>query len=218
MDFFHVLNRGVDKRSIVQDESDRLRFMQGLYLYNDQHLVNRNVRRMKLDAALIRERTPLVHIHAFCLMDNHYHLLLSPIDENLDNLAAFMRKLNMGYAKYFNEKYERIGALWQGKYKSIPVERDAHFMYLPYYIHLNPLDKKFPEWRDGAVTDISAALKYLSAYRWSSYLTYQNLPHYQSITHQATLKELLGGANEQTSVIRDIITDPRLAADSELLE
>ncbi|MFT5037128.1 MAG: putative transposase, partial [Candidatus Azotimanducaceae bacterium] len=122
MELFHVLNRGVDKRTIVTDNKDRLRFMQGLFMYNDIQILNRNLRRQPQTRRVTTERELLVHIHAFCLMDNHYHLLLSPVNDDLKNLSAFMRKLNMGYSKYFNEKYDRVGALWQGKYKSIHIE------------------------------------------------------------------------------------------------
>ena len=218
MDFYQVLNRGVEKRNIVVDEADRLRFMQGLYLYNDKQLVDRNVRRLTPGSTFTRKRELLVHIHAYCLMDNHYHLLLSPIDDDPTNLSAYMRKLNMGYAKYFNEKYERSGSLWQGKYKSIPVVQDSHFMYIPYYIHLNPLDYVMPEWREGGVKNTTKALEYLQQYRWSSHLSYQTNAHYQSILNTHTLRHLLGSAQEQEDSIAHVISSPELAKKSSLLE
>jgi len=79
----------------------------------------------------------------------------------------------MGYAKFFNEKYDRSGYLWQGRYKKILIETDAHFNYIPYYIHLNPLDRLHKQWRVGGVTDCTKALDVLDTYRWSSYLDYQ---------------------------------------------
>lgn len=218
MEFYHVLNRGVDKRNIVKDEKDHLRFMQGLFMYNDRNTLARNARRSPTQRHSQKERDCLVHIHAFCLMNNHYHLLLSPVNEDITNLSAFMRKLNMGYAKYFNEKYDRSGALWQGKYKSVLIEKDAHFLYIPYYIHLNPLDQKFPEWREGKVVDSSTAIEFLRTYRWSSLPTYLGEPHYRSITDRSQLKAVLGTTITQQKTIISIITDPRQAADSELLE
>ena len=79
-------------------------------------------------------------------MSNHYHLLLTPAVEN--GIALFMKKINGGYVKYFNEKYERKGTLFEGKYKRIIIKNEAHFIHLPYYIHLNPLDLAAPEWRE----------------------------------------------------------------------
>lgn len=218
MDFYHVLNRGVDKRIVFLDKKDRLRFMQGLYLYNNKKLVDRNTRRFSLETSLTKQREMLVHIHAFCLMDNHFHLLLSAVDDDPANISAFMRKLNMGYAKYFNEKYERSGSLWQGKYKSILIEKDAHFMYIPYYIHLNPLDSIFPEWRTGNVKDVRGALEYLNKYRWSSYLSYQTKKHYQSILDTSVLAEVLNSSTSQNTNIKEIITSYDLASASDKLE
>ncbi len=208
MELFHVLNRGVDKRTIIIDEKDRLRFVQGLYLYNNKELLNRNIRRFVSRENSPHKRVPLVNIHAFCLMDNHYHLLLSPIDDDMENLSAFMRKLNMGYSKYFNEKYDRQGALWQGKYKAIHIKRDAHFEYIPYYIHLNPLDMKFPEWRNGGVKDVQAAISFLRTYKWSSFLDYSNIKNYPSLITTNVYKDILGSNSKQERYIADIVKNP----------
>lgn len=161
-------------------------------------------------------RDLLVNIHAFALMKNHYHLLISERVEN--GVSLFMKKLNMGYTKYFNEKYERSGTLWQGKYKSIPIERDSHLLYIPYYIHLNPLDYTYPEWRKGEVHDIRAALAYLETYRWSSHLDYLGLPNFPSVTDRYELTLLLGTKSAYESNIVEIIRDPKLAGATNLLE
>lgn len=100
-------------------------------------------------------------------MPNHYHLLLRPKFD--DSLTKFMKKLNIGYAKYFNEKYKRSGALFEGRYKSVLVVDKSHFIHLPYYIHLNPLDLKFPEWRNREIKNYKEAMKFLENYRWSSF-------------------------------------------------
>jgi len=218
MELFHVLNRGVDKRIIFLDDYDRLRFMQGLYVYNNKNLVNRNIRRHTGKNIPPSAREKLIDIHAFCLMDNHYHLLLSAQDDDTANIAAFMKKLNMGYAKYFNEKYKRVGALWQGKYKSILIEKDAYFQYIPYYIHLNPLDMKFPEWRTGNTQQITEALLFLKLYRWSSYLDYQNISNYPSIITTTLIKQLLGSTKNQEAEIKKIIRDESLVTGLTKLE
>src|SRR5690606_27220182 len=103
-----VLNRGVEKRDIVLDDKDRLRFVHDLFVFNDaKPAPNAILPRRHTFEDNVKKRSILVHIHAWCLMNNHYHLLVSPKDDDLKNLSAFMKKLNMGYAKYFNEKYER---------------------------------------------------------------------------------------------------------------
>lgn len=210
MEFWHLINRGVDKRDIVLDDHDRVRFLHDLYVFND---TNPTLNYILNDRhAPERSRTCLVDIHAFSLMHNHYHLLVSECVEG--GVSMFMRKLNMGYAKYFNEKYDRSGALWQGKHRKVLVERDAHFLYVPYYIHLNPLDYSSPEWRKGAVIDAGVALASLHDYRWSSHLDYAGVPNFPSITRRDVIGPLLGTPDVYERTIREIVKDPYLATAS----
>jgi putative transposase len=129
-----------------------------------------------------------------------------------------MKKLNMGYSKYFNERYARSGALWQGKYRKVPIARDAHFLYIPFYIHLNPLDYVMPEWREGGVQNVQEALKHLAEYRWSSHLDYLGSRNFPSISYRNELQELLGSHMEYEKTIAEIISDPILAGQSESIE
>src|SRR3989338_11193064 len=150
MNFIHVLSRGVDKRNIFLDKQDYLRFIHDLFEFNNQEPANNISYHFSGRAnGVIRSpitngedtrkvRRLLVTIHSFCLMPNHYHLFLSPRVEN--GISIFMRKLNIGYAKYFNQKCERTGTLFESRYRSVPVTEERHLLHLPYYIHLNPLD------------------------------------------------------------------------------
>lgn len=214
MDFMHLMGRGVEKRDIVLDDSDRLRFIYDLFAFNDLNPVQNYGEPLRRGEQ--PKRSLLVSIHAFCLMQNHYHLLVSEAVEN--GIPLFMKKLNMGYAKYFNERYERSGALWQGKYRKSAITRDAHFLYIPFYIHLNPLDYVMPEWREGGVRNVSEALEHLAAYRWSSHLDYSGIKNFPSITRRNDLQELLGNRKAYERTIADIISDPTLANGSETIE
>jgi putative transposase len=129
-----------------------------------------------------------------------------------------MHKLCMGYAKYFNKKHERTGVLWQGVHKRILIERDAHFIYIPYYIHLNPLDYTFPEWREGNVRNTNKALEALRSYRWSSHLDYLGEKNFPSIIGRSFLGPMLGTRAAYERAICDIITDPFIAGGAEALE
>ncbi len=149
-------------------------------------------------------------------MDNHYHLLLSEAQER--GVPLFMQKLNMGYAKYFNEKYERSGVLWQGPSKKILIQRDAHFLYIPYYIHLNALDYSHPEWREGKVRSVRKALEALRGYRWSSHLDYLGEKNFPSITERELLAGTIGTKGRYEKEIGSIITNPELAARGSALE
>jgi putative transposase len=218
MDIYHVLNRGTDKRDIVSDDADRYRFMRDLYIFNDKKRAPGNAhRRLEDDVSVFNEpRVPLVHIHAFCLMDNHYHLLLSEAVD--DGIPYFMHKLNMGYSKYFNEKYKRTGTLWQGTYKKINIIKDSHFIYIPYYIHINPLDYEMKEWRQGKITDKNKALKILENYKWSSHLDYSGVKNYPSIIEKSTIEGMLGKPHKYRKEILSIISDPPIARDSKTIE
>ena len=205
MEIYHVLNRGVDKRDVVIDDSDRNRFVHSLFTFNDSNHLNENHRKRNvvLSAA---DRNPLVFIHAWCLMNNHYHLLVSPVNGDLKNLSQFMKKLNMGYARYFNERHNRSGYLWQGKYKKILIERDSQFLYIPYYIHLNPLDYTMKEWRKGQLTDMDAVIKKLQECRWSSYLDYSGIKNFPSVIYKNLLSSVLSDKEKQINEIKNIVT------------
>ena len=193
MELFHVLNRGVDKRKIYLEDKDYFRFIHDLYEFNDKKKVL-NVGwnfRQNIDVGRqYDKRELLVDIHAFCLMPNHYHLLLSPKVEN--GIPLFMKKVNGGFAKYFNLKYERTGTLFERRYKSVAVVSDGHLVRLPYYIHLNPLDLDSPEWRESKIANPSKAINFLENYRWSSFLDYIGKKNFPSVINKSFLKGVIG--------------------------
>lgn len=190
MDLYHVMNRGTEKRTIFLDTQDYARFIHNLFEFNDVHPATNTARTIARRPMFdLRGRTwetgrsaeRLVDVHAWCLMKNHFHLVLS---EKMDGgISKFLMKINVGYAKYFNERYERDGTLFQGKTKKVLIERDAHFMYILNYIHLNPLDylKGARMWRTGKIENASNALRYLETYRWSSYWDYCGTRNFPSI-------------------------------------
>lgn len=198
MEIFHTLNRGVDKRSIFLDDQDRFRFIHDLYEFNNQDWIGTTFRDFsKMNDIASRTvkndaRKLLVDVHMFCLMPNHYHLLLSPRVEN--GVSRFMKKLNMGYAKYFNQKYQRRGALFEGRYKAVLVKKESHFIHLPFYIHLNPLDLITPEWRHGRIHNLNKTVGFLENYRWSSFLDYCGKDNFPSVTTRKFLLSFFEGA------------------------
>lgn len=217
-EIYHILNRGVDKRKIFLDKQDYFRFIHDLFEFNDQEAartvlytfkkLENNQKRKYLDFVspnIKKPRKLLVDIHAFCLMPNHYHLLVSPRVE--DGIIKFMRKLDIGYAKYFNQKYKRKGTLFESRYKSIPVKQESHFYHLPYYIHLNPLDLKFPEWRKGELSNCREALKFLECYRWSSHLDYFGKKNFPSVTNRKFLLKVFDGEKEYKKSARRWLKD-----------
>ena len=197
------------------NNKDYFRFIHDLYEFNDVENVPKvNIRLLKRKPREIsleeleqccdpagrnierkrKKKKPLVEILAYCAMPNHYHLMIRQLVE--DGIKKFMLKLNCGYAKYFNLKYDRVGPLFQGRFKSVLVSNDSHFYYLPVYIHLNPLDLVYSEWRNGFISNEEKCLKYLEKYRWSSFLDYIGRKNFPSIIKKDFLESSLGGPNK----------------------
>jgi REP element-mobilizing transposase RayT len=135
--FYHITSRGNERRDIFKSDSERMRFLS------------------YLESAVERYKAV---IHAYCLMNNHYHLLL---ETPMGNLSEIMRHINGAYTTYYNIKRQRAGHLFQGRYKAIIVDKDEYAGELSRYIHLNPIRAKIvnkPE-----------------EYKWSSYRSYIGL-------------------------------------------
>jgi putative transposase len=131
-------------------------------------------------------------------MPNHYHLLVSERTEN--GLTLFVRKLNIGFANYFNKKYKRNGSLFQGRSKKILIERDAHFMHILHYIHLNPLDltPQTKGWRREKIKDETLAREQLDKYRWSSFRDYREIQNFPAVLTTEVFQEHSGDIEEET--------------------
>ena len=139
----------------------------------------------------------LVEILAFTLMPNHFHFILQQKKEN--GIVKFMQKLGTGYAMYFNKKYKRVGGLFQGSYKAVLLENDAHFIYLPFYVHANPL-KIYR-----GLTSIDGMLDFLKDYRWSSFSDYIGIKNFPSITSRKFLLEFFGGSSEYLKEMKSFL-------------
>ncbi len=138
-EYYHVYNRGVEKRIIFNDEFDYQRFLLLLVLINDEKSfeVQQLVREFSISELIKQSRKPIVSIVGFCLMPNHYHLILKETSEN--GISRFMHKLGTGYTLYFNAKNDRNGSLFQGTFKAKHAEDDTYLKYLFEYVHLNPI-------------------------------------------------------------------------------
>ena len=168
-EFYHLYNRGVDKRITFSGQIDYDRFEAYLYILNDSenpraaNFFNGRRNRELFHSARSEQ---LVAIGAYCLMPNHFHILATPLVE--DGIPKFMQKLQTAYTMYFNDKYVRDGSLFQGTYKATHADRDEYLKYLYAYIHLNPAKLFNENWK----TKEAHELRYLASsaldYRYSS--------------------------------------------------
>ena len=232
---YHVYNRGVDRRNVFLNDEDYYRFIHDLFEFNDVLSTDNNFGRIfnqlrdvqhpsiekhpliGEERKLRKRRDFLVEIIAFCLMPNHYHLLLRPVKDN--GIILFMKKMGGGYTNYFNEKYKRSGALFQGRYKKVLVENPNHFEYLGFYTHCNSLDLKYPEWRDGKISNAKEAMEYLENYRWSSLPDYLGKKNFPSVTQRELLQHQegpLGYKNQLQEWLSDLERNKKFLIDKTL--
>lgn len=188
-EIYHIYNRGTDKRNIFMDQSDYYRFLRCLTDFNDLN-PTLDWRREKdfSDTEVEPPKIKVVDIVAYCLMPNHYHLLLRQISDG--GVVKFMRKLGTGYTMYFNLKNERSGVLFQGRYKAKHVDDNTYLQLLINYIHANPLDLK-PENHDPIAT--------LDSYKWSSWHEYTDKKIIKPLINPALVEELLDSRSEYTN-------------------
>ncbi len=147
--YYHVLSRGTGKQILFEDDDDHIFFLK------------------KLDKYRKEEKSDII---AYCLMDNHYHLLVRS-----DNLDRLMQKTGTAYAVYYNKKYDRTGHLFQNRFKSVPVETESSLLNAVRYIHNNP---------------VKAGICSADRYRWSSWIAYSGK---KSIVRTDPVLSILGG-------------------------
>lgn len=140
--YYHIYNRGVEKRKIFLDDEDYKVFLSYLKIYLEPPKEQEKTE-FKINNTMFRGlKRPLnnfndqIELIAYCLMPNHFHLLIYQKAEKA--MEFFMRSLGTKYSQYFNKKYDRVGYLFQGTYKAVLVEKDPYLLHLSRYIHLNP--------------------------------------------------------------------------------
>jgi len=199
--YYHIYNRGVDKRQIFMDNADYLRFLHNMYEFNDKNFSLPYMNRLKGQTIgyqvpnSSKKRELIVKIHCFCLMPNHFHFILEPLIEG--GISLFMQKLLGGYSRYFNLKYERSGTLMQGPFKAVYIKTDAQMMHLSRYIHiLNPGELIEPQIREGIINNPSGLQEFLKNYKWSSYLDYIGGSNYPSLINKNLLAGYFSGPKD----------------------
>jgi putative transposase len=167
-----VYNRGVEKRTLFIDDQDYAIFLSLLKRYLD--IIPEESDRGKTYKSL----SDSVELIAFCLMSNHFHLLLYQID--VGSVAELMRAVCSSYVTYFNKKYDRVGTLFQGKFRAVFITSDDHLQYLSRYIHRNPTDYMNYKW---------SSLNYWTGDRSASWIRPDRLGSVEKDKYHAYLKD-----------------------------
>lgn len=187
-DIFHIINRGVEKRKIFLNEEDYLRFAHNFKDFNSVEPVTGPYHDRRAYLAMRKPGKPLVNILCWCLMPNHYHILVQ--EEVSGGASIFSKKISSGYTQYFNLKNKRSGILFQGRSKIILAQQDAHFYHLPYYILANPIKLIEPKWQDDGIKNKDKVVKFLENYRWSSYSEFVKKNNSLHVTEQNKFSQL----------------------------
>ena len=168
-EFYHAYSRGNNKSKIFLVDTDKKRFMRLLFLCNSMRtVVFKDFEKMPLSE--IKRGETLVDIGAYCLMTNHFHLLLREKREN--GISLFMAKLLTAYSMYFNKRHKRTGALFEGRFLATHADSDEYLKYLFSYIHLNPVKIVDPNWKIDGISDMKKVKQHLNNYFYSSYDDY----------------------------------------------
>ena len=157
-EYYHIFNRGNEKRNIFTQPRDYKRFLQTFYYYQFMGPKPSFSKFAKSDLNSLKPdpEKKLVKIICYCFMPNHFHLLVKQLKDH--GISNFLSQISNSYTKYFNTKYTRVGALLQGVFKNVRIETDEQLIHVCRYIHLNPV--------------VSELVNKPEEYKWSSYLEY----------------------------------------------
>lgn len=145
-EYYHIFNRGVDKRMVFGEEKDLRRFFQSMTEFNvvkpigsiyENFFRKKRAKKLKFGNSVSKfeDKKKLVNFTCYCLNPNHYHFILEQLVEK--GIEKFMHRLGVGYTKYFNEKYDRSGALFQGAFKATHTDSNEYLLHLSAYVNLN---------------------------------------------------------------------------------
>lgn len=209
----HTYNRGVDKRIIFNTSGDYARFIHTLYLSNDiEYIATNYLKRSNVESPTLyidrqykHSGRRLVDILCFCLMPNHYHLLLKQLVDG--GVSKFMQRVNTAYTNFFNLKNERSGCLFQGKYKYKIITNERYLAYLSKYIHLNPLEIIEPRWKEDGIKNWKLANEFIENYKWSSYPNYIGQKNFSSVINKGLLGDFYKNPKEYKGFINTYLAE-----------
>jgi len=181
---YHVYSRGVEKRKIFMNTKDYNRFVALLYIMNqDAPFTMGNFLRDKNksleDIFMEKREGTLVSILGYCLMPNHFHLILYEGSEG--GISKFMGKLLTAYSMYFNTKYERSGPLFTHPFKSEHISNESQYVYIFSYVHLNPISIIDKKWKENGIKNRKETEEFLKKYQFSSYQDFLSINRPESV-------------------------------------
>jgi putative transposase len=214
--FVHVIQRGAHGMSIVRDKADRERFLFMLAHFNDEFAPVNWFRDISINnrPSFDRpeswpEQTKIVRIIGFCLLTNHFHLLIQEVVEG--GISKFLQRIGTAISMHFNKKYDEHGSLFQGPYRSRTIVSDTHLTYASAYVQV----KNAFDMRKGGVK--VAMRDFDQSYTWALNYPYTSLGDYAGIYNRPIIdKEMLAERytpEEYKAFCRDFFSKPDIAVD-----
>jgi len=208
----HVVNRGAHQVPIVRSDNDRWRFLKLLRYLNDanvphnwerdihpDHIRNNFSRPLQWETA-----EPYVALISYCLMDNHFHLLLRELVEN--GISKFMQRVSKSMASHFNAKYRGSGSLFQGPYRARIIEDDVYLQYVATYINIKNPFERFPGGLGRAVKNFPEAYTWATQYPFSSTADFAGIRS-SSLIDQTLRRELFASPQEFRTAAQELMED-----------
>lgn len=215
-EIYHITLKGIDDNLIFKDIDDYYRGIFSIYEFNDLNPVNiqrrreirssfkKKIRRDRVSTDFVDNRDKLVEILCFCFMPNHIHLLVKQVRDG--GISRFMAKLGIGYAGYFNRKYQRKGYLFQNRFDAVKIKTEEQLKIVLVYIHTNPISLIYPEWKEIKVQNFNKIIKFLENYKWFSHLDCIGIKNFPSVTQRDFMLDLFGSIAGYQEFIKDYIS------------
>ncbi len=227
-EIYHVAVRGIDGNQIFKDIDDHYRGIFSIYEFNNAKQVviqkrrkararekeqikkiNQEFSKILTKAKASRDRVStdsrdkFVEVLAFCIMPNHFHLLLRQIKDN--GITKFMAKFGIGYGGYFNRKYSRKGYVFQNRFIAVHIKNEKQLKIVFVYIHVNPISLIEPKWKEAGIKNLKKILEFLENYKWSSYSDYIGKKNFPSVTDREFMLEIMGGEKGCIEFVKDLV-------------
>lgn len=212
--YVHVCARGARGLPIVYDNTDRWHFLDMLYYLNHKGSRRNLFRELREERALAHSserffwppawspRHPLVAVVCYALVENHYHLLLREDTEG--GIPLFMQKMGIGFAKYYNARYDMKGTLFQGTYQGKLIDTDEYLSYVSVYIQVKNILEVYPGGLRKALREFDKAFDWAANYSFGSlgdYAGYRQSP----IIQKAVLGEMFSSASSYRAFARECV-------------
>jgi putative transposase len=196
---YHIINRGIDGQNFFKQANNYKRFEKTLSFYIEKHPPQKFSLTLRGELNKILSQSPresLVELLAFCLMPNHFHLLVKQLQEN--GITTYMKNIQNSYTRYYNIKNKRIGTLYQGKFKAVMIENDEQLLHVSRYIHLNPYAARLT---NNPLT-----------YKWSSLKNYLE-GHRNRLCNPTLILEMIGSPFRYKNFLEDYVDYARSLAE-----